>query len=81
MLSERPPITRSVDTLFPAALGLSPCRALPVVRAAGLLRVAAKRLWTRIAHFFTTSRALDLVAHATGRPLSRRCRGAAVGWR
>jgi len=46
-------------TLLFEALGLSLCRELPVAQAAGLLRVAAKRLWTRIAHYVTTARAQD----------------------
>lgn len=46
-------------TLLFEALGLSLCRELPVAQAAGLLRVTAKRLWTRIAHYVTTARAQD----------------------
>lgn len=46
-------------TLLFEALSLSLCRELPVAQAAGLLRVAAKRLWTRIAHYVGTARAQD----------------------
>jgi transposase len=46
-------------TLLFEALGLSLCRELPVSQAAGLLRVGAKRLWTRIAHYVTSARAQD----------------------
>lgn len=41
------------------ALGLSLCRELAVSQAANLLRVAAKRLWTRIGHYVEAVRAQD----------------------
>lgn len=46
-------------TLLFEALGLSLCRELPVAQAAALLRVAAKRLWTRIEHYVKAARAQD----------------------
>ena len=46
-------------TLLFEALALSLCRELPVNQAAGLLRVAAKRLWTRLAHYIPLARAQD----------------------
>lgn len=46
-------------TLLFEALGLSLCRELPVAQAARFLRVAAKRLWTRIGHYVTAARAQD----------------------
>lgn len=46
-------------TLLFEALGLSLCRELPVAQAAALLRVAAKRLWTRIEHYVKAARAKD----------------------
>jgi transposase len=46
-------------TLLFEALALSLCRELPVSQAAGLLRVAAKRLWTRLAHYIPLARAQD----------------------
>jgi transposase len=46
-------------TLLFEALGLALCRELPVSQAAGLLRVAAKRLWKRIDHYVTKARAQD----------------------
>jgi len=44
-------------TLLFEALGLSLCAHLPVSQAAGLLRVAAKRLWSRIGHYVQEARA------------------------
>ena len=46
-------------TLLFEALALSLCRELPVNQAARLMRVAAKRLWTRIAHYVPLARAQD----------------------
>lgn len=46
-------------TLLFEALALSLCRELPVSQAASLMRVAAKRLWTRIAHYVPLARAKD----------------------
>jgi len=46
-------------TLLFEALALSLCRELPVSQAASLMRVAAKRLWTRIAHYVPLARAQD----------------------
>lgn len=46
-------------TLLFEALALSLCRELPVSQAANLMRVAAKRLWTRIAHYVPLARAQD----------------------
>ena len=46
-------------TLLFEALALSLCRELPVSQAASLMRVAAKRLWTRIAHYLPLARARD----------------------
>ena len=46
-------------TLLFEALALSLCRELPVAQAANLLRVAAKRLWTRIDHYIKASRSQD----------------------
>ena len=44
-------------TLLFEALGLSLCGHLPVSQAAGMLRVAAKRLWSRIEHYVHEARA------------------------
>ena len=41
------------------ALALALCRDRPVAQAARLMRVAAKRLWTRINHYIPAARALD----------------------
>ena len=46
-------------TLLFEALALSLCRELPVSQAASLMRVAAKRLWTRITHYVPLARAQD----------------------
>ena len=46
-------------TLLFEALALSLCRELPVAQAANLMRVAAKRLWTRIGHYVPLARAKD----------------------
>lgn len=46
-------------TLLFEALGLALCQELPVAQAANLLRVAAKRLWTRIDHYIKDARAKD----------------------
>jgi transposase len=46
-------------TLLFEALALSLCRELPVAQAANLLRVASKRLWTRIGHYVQSARARD----------------------
>lgn len=46
-------------TLLFEALALSLCRELPVTQAANLLRVASKRLWTRIDHYIKTARSQD----------------------
>lgn len=46
-------------TLLFEALALSLCRELPVAQAANLLRVAAKRLWTRIDHYIKAARSRD----------------------
>ncbi len=46
-------------TLLFEALALSLCRELPVAQAANLLRVASKRLWTRIGHYIKAARAQD----------------------
>jgi len=46
-------------TLLFEALALSLCQELPVAQAAHLLRVAAKRLWTRIGHYIKAARAQD----------------------
>jgi transposase len=46
-------------TLLFEALALSLCRELPVNQAARLLRVAAKRLWTRISVYINAARAQD----------------------
>jgi len=46
-------------TLLFEALALSLCRELPVAQAANLLRVRAKRLWTRIGHYIKAARAQD----------------------
>ena len=46
-------------TLLFEALSLALCRDLPVAQAARLMRVAAKRLWTRIGHYVPAARALD----------------------
>jgi transposase len=46
-------------TLLFEALALSLCRELPVAQAAHLLRVAAKRLWTRIGHYIQAARVRD----------------------
>lgn len=46
-------------TLLFEALSMTLCRDLPVAQAARLMRVAAKRLWTRIAHYIPAARALD----------------------
>ena len=46
-------------TLLFEALALSLCRELPVRQAAGQLRVAAKRLWTRLAFYIKDARAKD----------------------
>lgn len=46
-------------TLLFEALALSLCRELPVAQSANLLRVAAKRLWTRIDHYIKAARAQD----------------------
>lgn len=44
-------------TLLFEALGLSLCGHLPVSQAASLLRVGAKRLWSRIEHYVNAARA------------------------
>lgn len=44
-------------TLLFEALGLSLCGHLPVSQAASMLRVAAKRLWSRIEHYVDEARA------------------------
>jgi predicted NAD-dependent protein-ADP-ribosyltransferase YbiA (DUF1768 family) len=44
-------------TLLFEALALSLCGHLPVSQAAGMLRVAAKRLWSRIEHYVSEARA------------------------
>lgn len=44
-------------TLLFEALALALCQDLPVAQAARLLRVAAKRLWTRVAHYVPKARA------------------------
>jgi transposase len=44
-------------TLLFEALALSLCGHLPVSQAAGLLRVGAKRLWSRIEHYVTEAKA------------------------
>ena len=46
-------------TLLFEALALSLCRELPVAQAANLLRVAGKRLWTRIDHYIKAARSRD----------------------
>ena len=46
-------------TLLFEALALSLCRELPVRQAAGQLRVAAKRLWTRLAFYIKDACAKD----------------------
>ena len=46
-------------TLLFEALSLALCRELPVSQAAGLLRVAAKRLWKRIDHYVTKAKTQD----------------------
>ena len=46
-------------TLLFEALALSLCQELPVAQAADLLRVGAKRLWRRIAHYIDAARAKD----------------------
>lgn len=46
-------------TLLFEALSLSLCRELPVAQAANLLRVASKRLWTRIDHYIRAARSRD----------------------
>lgn len=46
-------------TLLFEALALSLCRELPVAQATHLLRVAAKRLWTRIGHYIQAARVRD----------------------
>lgn len=46
-------------TLLFEALALSLCRELPVAQAANLLRVASKRLWTRIDHYIKAARCRD----------------------
>lgn len=46
-------------TLLFEALALSLCRELPVAQAANLLRVAGKRLWTRIDHYIKAARRRD----------------------
>jgi transposase len=46
-------------TLLFEALSLSLCQEMPVNQAASLLRVRAKRLWKRIAHYVTKARAKD----------------------
>lgn len=46
-------------TLLFEALALSLCRELPVAQAANLLRVASKRLWTRIDHYIKVARSRD----------------------
>ena len=52
-------------TLLFEAWGLVLCRELPVNQAAGLLRVAAKRLWKRIEHYVTQARAQDDMSRVT----------------
>ena len=46
-------------TLLFEALSMALCRDLPVAQAARLMRVPAKRLWTRIDHYIPAARALD----------------------
>lgn len=46
-------------TLLFEAMALSLCRELPVAQAANLLRVAGKRLWTRIDHYIKAARSRD----------------------
>ena len=46
-------------TLLFEALGLSLCQELPVSQAANQMRVGAKRLWQRIAHYVNEARARD----------------------
>jgi transposase len=46
-------------TLLFEALALSLCRELPVAQAANFLRVASKRLWTRIDHYIKAARSRD----------------------
>lgn len=46
-------------TLLFEALALSLCREMAVAQAARLMRVAAKRLWTRISHYVPAARVRD----------------------